>query len=565
MLLLRPYFLSYKNRILAKIRTGRILNREVLIIILAALVMFGFFIGFCAFFAKIKVYQEVADAICIRIIGYSLLAVFGLLILSNLVTALGYFYAANDLPLILSLPISRFRLYMTRLTETMLSSSWMAFLFIIPFSLSLIWSFHLPWSIFSYALVSGVCLAIIASSIAAIIVTLFVNIFPAHRMKELLVIIVFICVCFLSFQGQEFPGNFSLNEEQLGDILSELIHSQDPSPAWLPTHWATNILSSYFSEQVINRHLNLLVLILVSLASLGLGFIVFKTLFTRGWSLCIGSGKVQHIGGVMAGVKLARLMIPFPSQLRAMFYKETRCFIRDTSQSLHLILLLMLSLVYLYNFRALRNISNISVETALWWKTILAISNIALASCIIAAISTRFVFPSVSFEGRAYQIIRSAPLALHKLLYYKYFVWLFPVGGITTTLLVSGSWAIQLPPNTVLLSGLIAIAMSIGLVGLGIGIGAVFARFDWSSPSQLAASFGSLFFMVLALGLIFISLLPAGFLLVLSCVPNVAAKLSGMDRLIAVSCSFFLLFYANLTAARHALKAGEETLRSLER
>jgi len=240
-------------------------------------------------------------------------------------------------------------------------------------------------------------------------------------------------------------------------------------------------------------------------------------------------------------------------------------FIRDTSQWMQLVALLLLTFFYLYNFRALRLITDLGTETQAWWQAILGVSNIALASCIVAAISTRFVFPSVSTEGRAYVLIRSAPMSIEKLLWHKFLVWLPAIATVSVILLVSGAWASQAPPATVLLSAFLGLATSVGTVGLGIGVGAVYARFDWHSPTQVAASFGSLVYMLLSLCTTFVTLIPASFLIVLTCVPNFSSQFGSWEHRIAVGCSYFLVIFINGAAARGALLAGAQALRDRER
>ena len=88
--------------------------------------MFGWFIQ--EFYAI-----EIVGPIVLRkLMELLLMSLFALLCFSNVVTALSTFYLSDDLELLLSLPISRVTLFVSRLTETMAQSSWMALAFGLP-------------------------------------------------------------------------------------------------------------------------------------------------------------------------------------------------------------------------------------------------------------------------------------------------------------------------------------------------------------------------------------------------------------------------------------------------
>jgi fumarate reductase subunit C len=98
-----------------------------------------------------------------------------------------------------------------------------------------------------------------------------------------------------------------------------------------------------------------------------------------------------------------------------------------------------------------------------------------------------------------------------------------------------------------------------GIVGLAIGLGAHFANFDWDHPSQLAASFGSLVFMLLSVVTIFINMIPPLILVFLRS-ERLSAELSEGRWYLAVICAVVLLVYINYALVRSALSMGERSL-----
>jgi len=103
-------------------------------------------------------------------------------------------------------------------------------------------------------------------------------------------------------------------------------------------------------------------------------------------------------------------------------------------------------------------------------------------------------------------------------------------------------------------------------VGLAIGLGAVFANFEWEHTSQLAASFGSLVFMLCSTALIALNVVPAMILIFLRTLISFGYEFTALEWYSAVGSAAALLVYINFAAARTALTAGERALaRSLER
>ena len=151
-------------------------------------------------------------------------------------------------------------------------------------------------------------------------------------------------------------------------------------------------------------------------------------------------------------------------------------FLRDTTQSLQMLMLLTLTFIYIFNFRTLRTGSQFTEETLALWHVVLSLANITFGACVIAAITTRFVFPSISLEGRAYILARSSPLGIHQLLHYKFRTWLIPIGLLSLILLVSALGRYKRLRLRLSRPAIIALSMTCGIVGLGIGIGAVYAN-----------------------------------------------------------------------------------------
>jgi hypothetical protein len=98
------------------------------------------------------------------------------------------------------------------------------------------------------------------------------------------------------------------------------------------------------------------------------------------------------------------------------------------------------------------------------------------------------------------------------------------------------------------------------VVGLAIGFGALFANFEWEHHSQLAASGGSLFFMIVSIGLVFLNLVPIAALIFISAInASTAGSFAWQEQAASAAC-VILICYLNFAVARWSLSLGERAL-----
>src|SRR3989441_9079759 len=76
--------------------------------------------------------EELGPFLAAKILGLVLLSFVTILVLSNVMTALSSYFLAKDLDLLVSAPVDWLRLYLAKLGETLLHSSWMVALMAVP-------------------------------------------------------------------------------------------------------------------------------------------------------------------------------------------------------------------------------------------------------------------------------------------------------------------------------------------------------------------------------------------------------------------------------------------------
>ena len=101
-------------------------------LLLLTLAGFGFWSAvFGVSYRVLKYFQGVPDIgtlVATKLLAVLLLAFLGVLLLSNIITALSTYFLASDLDIMVSAPVDWLRVYIAKLAETTVHSSWMVIL-----------------------------------------------------------------------------------------------------------------------------------------------------------------------------------------------------------------------------------------------------------------------------------------------------------------------------------------------------------------------------------------------------------------------------------------------------
>jgi ABC-2 type transport system permease protein len=186
---------------------------------------------------------------------------------------------------------------------------------------------------------------------------------------------------------------------------------------------------------------------------------------------------------------------PFEPRFRSLLLTDLRTFLRDTTQWSQLLLLLALVVVYLYNFSVLP--SNFTFAT-FFLQNLFSFLNLGLAGFVLSAVAVRFVFTSVSAEGRAFWILRSSPLTMEKFLWSKFWTAAPPLLALSQVLTIASNHFLGATPFLTVLSSLTILFVTFGIVGLAVGMGAAFPNFKFENVTQIAGSSGGLLYMIAA-------------------------------------------------------------------
>ena len=128
--LISPKWMTVRARA-AQGERGRVARWAVLGVVGALFwgVAFGLLYRVLRYFAGV---DEIGALLAGKLLGLLLLSFSAILLLSNIIAALSSFFLAKDLELLMSSPVDWLSLYVSRLFETLLHSSWMVVLLSVP-------------------------------------------------------------------------------------------------------------------------------------------------------------------------------------------------------------------------------------------------------------------------------------------------------------------------------------------------------------------------------------------------------------------------------------------------
>ena len=244
---------------------------------------------------------------------------------------------------------------------------------------------------------------------------------------------------------------------------------------------------------------------------------------------------------------------------RALITKEIFAFSRELTQTLQLAMLLTICALYSYNFSHISPPTRVGVEILQLWDVLMTALNVLLGLMVILSISSRFVFPSVSLEGNSLWVIQSAPISPRDILRAKYTSWFSLIVIVSLAIFSAGGCAMGVEPRVIIASAVSGIIISHGIVTLGLGFGARFARFDWEHAGQLATNTGNLAYMATGVLLLAINMVPVTLMFgAYYLLPSVFRD--DMAALMLLASGVTVLSIINITVGRVSISIGARAL-----
>jgi ABC-2 type transport system permease protein len=496
--LLAPRRLAAANRWRRLDRGGRWRVAGFLLLALAfGSAIFVFFYRALGYFLSVP---EFGPVLTYKLLGMVFVTFFSILLFSNIVTALSSFFLSRELDRLVAAPVSVRQLFYARLAETVIDSSWMLLLFALPAFLAY-GVVHATGPAFYVAtLLVLPPFVLIPAALGVMTTTLLVNVFPARRTKDILVLLSVVAVALLYLLFRMVRPERLVNPEGFADFGAFLAAMRTPDSAMLPSTWATEVLFPLLGLRDGSPLFYYALLLTTAAVTVMACEAVVARLFLHGWTKAQEGRQARFTQRALWERAIRVATSVFPLQTRVIVIKEIKTFFRDTSQWSQLILLGALVVVYLYNFSVLP--LNGSPLVTFYFKNVIAFLNLALAAFVIASVAARFVFPSFSMEGRALWLLKGAPLPSRRLFWAKFWVGVVPLLAFGLLLVMATNSYLQVMPFMMWLSAATLSGLVFAIVALALAVGAAYPRLDADNAARVAAGAGGLVYMVLCMSFI---------------------------------------------------------------
>jgi ABC-2 type transport system permease protein len=516
LLLLRVNATNSWRRLLAVRNQSRLLTS-----IIGAFVVGYLALSFWLFYYALKFiakFPGLGAVLTERLLFVLFAFLFGLLLLSNLVIAYTNLFRNRETAFLMTLPVSRLTIFRWKFIESTLLASW-AFLFLIAPLLGACGLVRdVPWHFYVITLLL-IGLFIMLPGIIGAWLAILVGRFLDRRIFQIGILVTAVALLALvTFWWKTNPATDDLLDKRTLEALDQLLaKTRFTMLPFLPSYWLSSAVLQW--AEGVFRGATFFALVLLS-HTLFFGTIAFTRLGNLFYDT---ASAVQSRGG--AGLKLNFLRAqknqrPVPGALEkiaakfswfdratlALAVKDLRMFWRDTTQWGQTVMLFGLLGVYIIN---LRNFTH--QLTSPFWINLVAYLNLGACSLNLATVTTRFVFPQFSLEGRRLWIIGMSPLGLERVVKTKY--WLSSALSLVVTLglITLSCWLLKMTWDRVAFFGAVVAVMTFALNGLAVGLGVLYPNLKEANPSKIVSGFGGTLCLVLSFLYILASVLLLGF------------------------------------------------------
>ncbi len=466
------------------------LPRITFFIILIGFLSGGYYVFF-RIFKYLGTVEIIGPAIMARTIEMILFVFFIMLLFSNIISSFSTFYNNQELHFLFSLPVIPTTIYLAKLFENAIYASWATLAIAIP----LIFSYGISnnANILFYP-VSFLCFfvfLIIPSALSAIIIFIFVLLFPRLKPKNIIFIslffIVVLILLYIKIGNPELLRIFETENER--ELLMFAANLTTVGGIYLPSTWLGNIFKNFVSPNH-TGYIYILLLILVALSCVMLSYLIAESIYHKSFLLIAEQGEKE--------IKKKSLLGQFQKNpIRTFLSKDIILFIREPTQWVQLAIFVILLVVYIFSLRRTPIYFGFSV-----WRTIVSFANFAYVSFVIATLGVRFIFPVLSLEKKGIWLIKTSPFSLTRVIIIKYIFYGLVGIILMESLLLFANLFIRTEPVIFYFSLFIGLFVALSLISINLGMGCIFPQFNEDNPSKIASGSGGIISALISIGYI---------------------------------------------------------------
>ncbi len=441
-----------------------------------------------------------------RLLGVLSLSIFLMLVFSNVLVAFATLYRSREVVYLLQGPIRWDHFFYARFTECAAFSSWSIAFLGSPLILAYGLAMKVSPLFYPAAVLFFLPAIVVPACAGAALAMLLVRVFPLFKPAHMAAAGAGAVGLFFLYFRHALRGTRITDDTILPVFMEATGRVQSPL---LPSHWVSQGILAAARADLGEGLFWFLCLLSTALAALLFCGWLANLVFYPGWSYLAGQDR-QRVRPLNRGLLnfFARALRRVPNPHRALSVKDVKLFWRDPTQWSQFVIFFGIIAVYFANMR-----HNPGAGEQAMWRSWIACLNVGSLTLILATLTSRFVFPLVSLEGRRFWILGLAPLTFRQVVWQKFWMSVITTSLFTVGLAALSGHRLQLEPVYQWLTVYTVALANFGLAGLAVGLGALYPTFTEDNPARIVSGLGGTLNLLLSIG--YISLVTAAQVLVL--------------------------------------------------
>ena len=498
LLLFRSHRRILATRLSSALRNSRLMSVTLLCFLIGySVAAYGIFSEGLGYVGKLA---GAGQMLTTRVLHLIFFCFFLMLTFSSAVTAYVGLFRSRETNWQMTLPISHRVVFLWKCLEAAAFSSWGLLFIITPLLLAYAHHRGAGFGFYLKTFAAMMPFLVITAALAAVVLLLLVR---WVGRKQLIIGSTVIAVAIGAVAIYTYQQDRQLIERVgLSSTLAfrQVLRHTDISAheAW-PSTWLTHGLIDW-SRNFTRSGGQMYPLLLISYATMGilLACRAAKSWFYQCWNLHVQrSAQAAMRSRDRRHQRDSARELRFPSTtprlfgmtlsrpLAAVAAKDARSFFRDPAQWTQFLIVFGLLALYAVSLR------NMDYDTERPRDAnMIAYLNLAVCALALSTLTTRFVFPQFSLEGRRLWILAMAPMQLHHLIWQKFVLSGLFTGLITCGILLLSGKTLQLPANDIAFFTVAILCLSTGLNGIAVGFGALFPNLEETNAARIVSGFG---------------------------------------------------------------------------
>lgn len=438
---------------------------------------------------------SIGDVLMSRLLSVFALALFFMLIFSNVLIAYSTMYRAREVQYLLQAPVGLRTFFLSRFIECVSFSSWASAFLGSPLIIAYGITTDAHWAYYVAGVIFYVPFVTVPAAIGAFITMVLVRVFPGLPRLVLFLLAGGVLVALFAYLRQVFSAARLTDDSFLNIVLQTSAQTQSP---FMPSYWAAQGVL-YAAEANFAESSFLFLLLLANAMFFTLIAAEAAThLFMPGFSAIMGSdqNRARPLGRGILG-RLDGWLRFLRDPMRPLVVKDIRLFWRDTTQWTQFVIFFGIMAVYIANLGN-RNMTIHSEAYRSW----IAGLNSASCSLILASLTSRFIYPLISLEGFRFWILGLAPVTRKQLMWQKFWLSVAMTSPFTIGLVVLSCFMLEVGPIRFAVAVYSICLANLTLAGLAVGLGSIYPNFEEDNPARIVSGMGGTLNFLLSVGYI---------------------------------------------------------------